>query len=105
MSRLELEYESLDPKAVSDIATSDETAAFVFIAEHMDRETLFSMAYTEDRSGEKEAELLANYISKVASRTGKDRESFVREIVEKLNEINHSPPHDSVKRRGGVSDE
>lgn len=71
---------------VADIALAKDTAAFIFIAQHRNG-AMLSTPMVSDESGEQEMKLVADYLTAVEDRTGKDRETLCRMIVEKLNEI------------------
>lgn len=73
-------------ESVASLVTSDETAAYIVIAEH-ETGAIASQGAVDDESGSKEAKLLAEYISAVCQREGISREEYVREIVSELNEI------------------
>jgi hypothetical protein len=69
---------------VAGLARDSETSRFVFVAQS-DRGEYASISLVEDESGFSEAELLAEYVSAISQRTGKDRETVLREIISVLN--------------------
>lgn len=72
-------------EAITAIVSDPETRRFLFIAESEQGEW-FSTPAVRDASGQSEAELLAEYIQTLASRTDQDTETVLREIVGKINE-------------------
>lgn len=85
------------PQAAADLITHPGTSAGIVIAEHKNGEIQsVGLIHDDERDGQKESELLAEYIAVVCERQSIEREEYLKGIIHYLNSI--------PKFKGGIDD-